>query len=1226
MNWRSISAVMLGVVLALAGTAGQEPGGGSDIVPGEVIVKYRPGASATRRAAIAASRAARLVVRYNAVEVDHLRLPAGIAVLDAVEAFRRDPDVELAQPNYVRRVTASPPSNDPFWLDDTLWGLRRIQAQRVWTTWSTGDGSVVVANIDTGVNYNHPDLAANMWRNPGEIPGNLVDDDGNGYVDDVFGIDAVNNDSDPMDDHGHGTHTAGTHSAVGDNGIGVVGVTWNTKILACKFLSASGNGNDAGAIACFNYIRGMKQRGVNIRVSNNSWGAPRGAVIPAALQSAIDAAGNAGILNVFAAGNEGADNDVTPHDPASLPSPSIVSVAASDGADNRASFSNYGASSVDLAAPGVGIASTVGSSGYGGSNGTSMAAPHVAGAAALLASVRPELTRDGLKSLLLDHVDPLAQWQGITVSGGRLNVFEAAFAAVGPTPPEVTLTSPVAGATATAPGAFTVAATATDAEGVAEVRFYANGDLIGLDDTSPYVIAWSGVAAGSYTLTAVATDTLGTTGASSPIAVTVDPGSTGGGTSAAFVGVDTTTRGNWIGQYGGDGYSLVDDATSLPAYAQLGVSGAAQWTWAGSTSDPRALQRAGGTGRLAATWYGTAFTFDVNLTDGQPHQVSLYMLDWDTTSRQQRVDVVDAVTQQVLDTRTVSGFNGGQYLIWTLSGHVTIRVSWLGGWNAVASGIFFGSAGPPNTPPTALLTSPVAGATFTAPATIGLAATAADTDGIAQVAFYANGNLIGTDATAPYELTWPNVAAAVYALTAVATDTRGATGSSDPVNVTVSPPAGGGGTSAVFVGLDTTTQGNWLGQYGADGHSLVDDVTSLPAYAQLGVTGAAQWTWSSATSDVRALQRASGNGRLAATWYGSAFSFDVNLTDGQPHQVALYFLDWDTTSRQQRVDVIDAASQQVLDTRTVTAFSGGQYLVWTLSGHVEIRVSRLEGVNAVASALFFGSAGAPNTPPAVSLTSPAAGATFTAPAAIDLAAAATDADGIAQVAFYANGGLLGVDTTSPFEFAWENVAAGSYALTAVATDGLGGSGTSAAVNVTVSPPGGGTAPSAVFVALDETTQGNWIGQYGADGYSVVDDATSLPAFVQMAVSGALQWTWASATPDPRALQRAGGNGRLAATWYGETFSIDLDFTDGQPHRVGIYCVDFDGTSREQRIDVLDSATLQVLDSRTLTDFNGGRYVVWDVNGQVTIRVTRLSGWNAVVSGVFFSGPDGPSDR
>jgi subtilisin family serine protease len=176
--------------------------------------------------------------------------------------------VEFAQPNFVYRVGSAPglppaavPPDDPLWLDGSLWGLGKISAAQAWSAAGAGNGSVIIADIDSGVQYTHPDLAANIWRNPAETPANGVDDDHNGYVDDVFGIDTTNHDSDPMDDHGHGTHTAGTIAAVGNNNLGVAGVNWNAKILACKFANAAGTGSDAGAIECLNYIVALKQHG-----------------------------------------------------------------------------------------------------------------------------------------------------------------------------------------------------------------------------------------------------------------------------------------------------------------------------------------------------------------------------------------------------------------------------------------------------------------------------------------------------------------------------------------------------------------------------------------------------------------------------------------------------------------------------------------------------------------------------------------------------------------------------------------------------------------------------------------------------------------------------------------------------------------------------------------------------------------------------------------------------
>ena len=403
-------------------------------VPEEVLVKFRPESSEARRRLALARRNARALRHFGALDIHHVGLPRGQNLEAALAELRIDPDVLYAQPNYIRRTTSTGVPNDPLWLSNSLWGMHKIKAPDVWANYGTGSSTIVIGSIDTGVNYSHSDLAANMWTNPGEVAGNGIDDDNNGYVDDVHGINALTHSGNPMDDHGHGTHTAGTMAGVGNNGVGVVGVNWNARILACKFLSASGIGTDAGAIECFNYLTQQKQRGVNIRVSNSSWGATREGGVPTALKAAIDAAGAAGILNICAAGNSGSNNVTAPYDPASLTSASIIAVAASSTDDSRAGFSNYG-TNVHLAAPGAWIVSTYGFN-YGELSGTSMAAPHVAGAAALVASLSPSSPPLAIKDLLISNVDVRPEWSGLVSSGGRLNVLNAVQSLVGGLPPE----------------------------------------------------------------------------------------------------------------------------------------------------------------------------------------------------------------------------------------------------------------------------------------------------------------------------------------------------------------------------------------------------------------------------------------------------------------------------------------------------------------------------------------------------------------------------------------------------------------------------------------------------------------------------------------------------------------------------------------------------------------------------------------------------------------------
>ncbi|NOX53028.1 MAG: S8 family serine peptidase, partial [Planctomycetes bacterium] len=297
-----------------------------------------------------------------------------------------------------------------------------IDAPEAWEI-TTGSRDIVVAIIDSGVDYTHPDLAANIWTNPGEIPNNGIDDDQNGFVDDVHGYDFRNNDGDPMDDRGHGTHVAGTIAAVGNNGIGVTGINWTSSVMPLKFLDDRNQGATSDAIAAINYAVEMRKKyGVNVRVINASWGSK---LDNPGLRDAIEKAGWEDILFVTAAGNgnilgRGQNNDLQPFYPASYDLDNVIAVAASDFNDRLTVFSNYGRQSVDLAAPGLGIVSTV-PGGYGSRNGTSMAAPHVTGVAALFLSHVPYATALEVKEAILSGVDPVPGLRRKVATGGRLN-------------------------------------------------------------------------------------------------------------------------------------------------------------------------------------------------------------------------------------------------------------------------------------------------------------------------------------------------------------------------------------------------------------------------------------------------------------------------------------------------------------------------------------------------------------------------------------------------------------------------------------------------------------------------------------------------------------------------------------------------------------------------------------------------------------------------------------
>lgn len=347
-------------------------------------------------------------------------LPSGVTVEEGIELLGAEDDLVLAEPNHIVEAVKTP--NDPDY--NQLYGMEKISAPLAWDV-TTGSRDVVVAVIDTGVDYNHPDLADNIWTNPGEIPDNGVDDDGNGYVDDYYGYDFCNNDADPFDDHYHGTHCAGTVAATGDNSRGVPGVAWRASIMSIKFLCGNGSGSSWAAARAIRYA--VDNGAV---ISSNSWG---GTGRSSSISSAIDYARERGQLFIAAAGNSNKNMDHTNFYPAGYDHDNIISVAASDSSDRRASFSNYSSSRVDLAAPGVRIRSTIPNNRYGSLSGTSMAAPHVSGAAVLLKARDPEMSYAAVKNHLLESVDPLDNWNGVVATGGRMNV-AAALGRVAPKP------------------------------------------------------------------------------------------------------------------------------------------------------------------------------------------------------------------------------------------------------------------------------------------------------------------------------------------------------------------------------------------------------------------------------------------------------------------------------------------------------------------------------------------------------------------------------------------------------------------------------------------------------------------------------------------------------------------------------------------------------------------------------------------------------------------------
>ena len=350
-----------------------------------------------------------------------IQLDEGVSVADALAWYRDQAGVDFAQADALIQSTKT--VNDTY--SSQQWALNAIGATTAWD-YTVGSSQIVVAVIDTGVDYTHPDLAANIWKNTDEIAGNGRDDDGNGFVDDYYGFNFTNSTSSPLDDNGHGTHVAGIIGAVSNNSRGVAGVNWNVQIMSLKFMTSTGSGYTSSAVNAIYYA-------VNngAKIINNSWG---GGGYDQSLATALQYAQSKGVIVVNAAGNSGTNVDSSPYYPASFNYSNVITVAATDSSNKLASYSNYGAGTVDIAAPGSSIMSTYSNGRYATMSGTSMAAPYVAGAAALVWSQNPTWTYSQVINSLLTNTTAASSLSG-KVANGILNVGKAIQSSAATTPP-----------------------------------------------------------------------------------------------------------------------------------------------------------------------------------------------------------------------------------------------------------------------------------------------------------------------------------------------------------------------------------------------------------------------------------------------------------------------------------------------------------------------------------------------------------------------------------------------------------------------------------------------------------------------------------------------------------------------------------------------------------------------------------------------------------------------
>ena len=782
--------------------------------------------------------------------------------------------------------------------------------------------------------------------------------------------------------------------------------------------------------------------------------------------------------------------------------------------------------------------------------------------------------------------------------------------------PMVSIYAPVDASTYSAPATITISATAFDADGsIAKVEFFANGTKLGEKTSGQYGYTWTNVSQGRYTITARATDNSGATTDTAPISITVGAnGSESGPIIASGTGI--------TGQY-----FASTDFTS-PRFSRLDPTINFDWNiGAPGPTMPIDMFTVRWTGQIEAPTTET-YTFYTQSDDGCRVWVNGQKIidNFGIHSLEEHSGTISMLKGKRYDVVV-------EYLEW--GGAAVVKLLWSSPSqpkNLIPTSQLYPAGSPAqpppppvNAPPAVAMTAPADGSTFTAPANITFQASASDSNGtIFKVEFLADNYKIGEATAAPFSFSWNGVAAGTYAIKARAVDNLGASTLSAPISVTINAPIVL--TSASYIKTDALTKGNWKGAYGSEGANIIGNASNYPSYATVISNGKSSYTWAAFTPYDAALLKLSTNERIASCWYSSgSFTIDVNLSDGQSHGLAFYALDWNdgNGNRAEKVEIFDAATGTLLDTHTIASFQQGKYLVWDLRGHVRIKVTNIaSGTNAVVSGLFFGPAFNTPNPLSVAITNPANGTSVSAPWSTVISANASNSSGVVtKVEFYDGDTKLGEDTSSPYTLNWSNVGAGTHTLTAVAYDNTGLSATSAPVNVTVIPP----TVAITYVKTDTVTQGNWKGVYGTDGVNVIGQSAVYPSYATVTPSGYASYTWTPSTSSPAAVEKVSSTDRIASCWYSPgVFTIDVNLTDGLTHSVALYALDWDGYgSRSQTIEILNASTGALMDSRPLSSFLNGRYLVWDVRGHIQIRVTNMNAnVNAVVSGLFFGPPAG----
>jgi hypothetical protein len=1124
----------------------------ADFHPSRVLVRFQPGAS--KQVLPGSGSAKNLSKDQGLVVVEN---PPGLSVPDAVERYKRNPNVLYAEPDFVVSAVGTTP-NDALWSQQ--WDMTKIAAPTAWGS-QTSANDVVVAVMDTGIDYTHPDLQGNLWVDP-------ANNNNHGFT-------CINGTCSPggMDDFGHGTHVAGTIGAVGNNGIGIAGINWQIQLLSCKFLDSTGSGYASDATLCFNQILALKEQGVNIRVTNNSWG---GAGFSQALQDAMAEVEALGIVDICAAGNSAQNTDVAPMYPGAYNNRGIVSVLASDSNDAGAGFTNFGLASVDIAAPGVNTISTVpatgcslcNASGYAALSGTSMATPHVAGVMAALLHKNPGLSAAQARDVILDpgSYDAVKDTLGASTStGGRLN-FAKALANPLVTSPKLNnfpnLTMPPDISTS-AGAAVSITPSMSDPDGD-PLRTQWAGTGAGTNSNTAWLFGWmmdslfpsaagNSVAFTAPTLARTATGVYELSvadgrggGAQGTTNVTVAPASSHAAAPTGKLSVSSTTppANSTItvnfpitAPAGGTpGWAMwVSSAHSTTGYCCLTTSsasvslGAAGVYRIGVQAIDKQLNLSGRSTLVVnaggATGQPPVAAVVLNQTSGPaPLTVNVDMsFSYDPDGSIQSYSINCGAGTFAQGAQASSGTctftSPGAYWLLLKVHDNSGNEDTMDAYVVVTPGA--GGGGP--VPPTVSISGPAGNATVTG--NVAVSANASSQAGIQKVAFYLDsGVALGTATASPYSISWNSgsVSAGAHTLYAIATDTAGLTTTSAKVAITVdTPPA----VSITSPSAGSTVAGNvtvTASATGALGIAKVDFYADSAVPMGTATASPYSISWNASTlslgahtiyavaTDVASLKTTSATVAINVAAAPSVSITSPGAGSGVTGSISITANASDASGVQKVDFYLDAGV--LLGTSTTAPYA----TAWN-SGTVAAGAHSLYAVATNVNGMPATSAKIPitvDTPPTVALTSPAAGATVSN--TVTITATASDAVGIKKVDFYLDSGvLLGTASGLPYSISWNsaNVAPGSHILYAIATNAAGMTTTSGQVSVTVatsitvsitSPAPNALVWGQVSVTASVTGSGIQKVDFYLDSVTLIGTSTTPPY--------SIAWNTGSATP------------------------------------------------------------------------------------------------------------------